>query len=690
MNKKHIKTPFCLVPGDTISVLAPASPFDRDKFNRGLVILKTMGFKIEIPPGLFSSKGYLAGDDHHRAEHLNNAFKSPEIKAIICARGGFGSIRILDKIDYDAISKNPKIFIGFSDISSLLTAIYERSGLVTFHGPTVTSLADADKETISSLFSILTSQKVFSICEPSAISIKPGLAKGPVMGGNLTTLCHLVGTPFEPEFGGHILFLEDLAEAPYRIDRMLTQMKMARCFDGLSGMILGSFSKCGGMSDVIEIFEDCFAGFDFPILAGVKVGHEITNIPLPIGLEATLNSDEKYLCYHAPSGITKSSKAIYRRMPEKNQSNHNKRSCSSGRSIYFDEIDSLMCNAIKNFVFPGAVLLFSKNGSVLFHKAYGVSNIFSGRPVFLNTVFDLASLTKPLATATSIMALVRDSKLALDDPLGQILSEFENTEMNKIRIDHLLSHTSGLPDYYPYFKILEKYPLHERRKRLRHLLVNAPLKSPIGHTAFYSDLGYMILSWIIERTSSSRIDRFVNDEVLRPLCLENLFYQDLHGKKRNAEYAATEICPWRKTLIEGVVHDENAYAVGGIEGHAGLFGTSKDVYRLLEHILTIYNNDLFNGLFPSDLVRIFLQRFNDFDRALGFDTPSDKNSSSGHLFSRKSVGHLGFTGTSFWMDLQKSIIVILLTNRIHPDRNNENLKKFRPVLHDTIMSKISK
>ncbi|MCU0615159.1 MAG: hypothetical protein MUD09_08805, partial [Desulfobacterales bacterium] len=145
--------------------------------------------------------------------------------------------------------------------------------------------------------------------------------------------------------------MEDLAEAPYRIDRMLTQMKMARCFDGLSGMILGSFAECGDMSDVIEIFEDCFAGFDFPILAGVKVGHEITNIPLPIGLEATLNSDEKYLCYHAPSGITKSSKAIYRRMPEKNQSNHNKRSCLSGRSICFDGIDNLMCNAIKKFVF---------------------------------------------------------------------------------------------------------------------------------------------------------------------------------------------------------------------------------------------------------------------------------------------------------------------------------------------------
>jgi muramoyltetrapeptide carboxypeptidase len=301
MKNKHVKNPTYLVPGDTIAVLAPASPFSRDKFIRGLTILKEMGFKIEIPPGLFSSKGYLAGDDNHRAELLNYVFKSPEIKAVICARGGFGSIRILDKIDYDVVRNNPKIFVGFSDISSLLTVIYERCGLVTFHGPTVTSLADADKETISALFSMLTSQKVISIYDSNIISVKPGVAKGRVMGGNLTTLCHLVGTPFEPEFNGHILFLEDRGEAPYRIDRMLTQMKMAHCFDNLAGIILGSFSGCGGISHVIQIFVDCFAPFDFPILAGVKAGHETTNIVLPIGLEATLNSEEKYLYYHMPT-----------------------------------------------------------------------------------------------------------------------------------------------------------------------------------------------------------------------------------------------------------------------------------------------------------------------------------------------------------------------------------------------------
>jgi serine-type D-Ala-D-Ala carboxypeptidase len=369
---------------------------------------------------------------------------------------------------------------------------------------------------------------------------------------------------------------------------------------------------------------------------------------------------------------------------------HKKSFCLTGQPPYFDEVDTLMVEAIKKFIFPGAVLLFSKEGLILFHKAYGVGNIFSRHPVSLHTLFDLASLTKPLATATSMMALVKGGKLALKNQLGQILPELKNSEKNEIRIEHLLSHTSGLPDYYPYYKVLEKYPVHERKHQLRCMLKNVPLKNPIGHTRLYSDLGYMILSWIIETTAKCKIDRFVNDEVFNPLGLRNLFYQNLCEKKKNIQYAATEMCPWRKTLVEGVVHDENAFIMGGIEGHAGLFGTAEDIHRLLAHILTVYTDELFKGIFPAHLVKIFLKRFKNFDRALGFDTPSDKNSSSGHFFSPQSVGHLGFTGTSFWMDLQRSIIVILLTNRIHPDRKNENIRKFRPVLHDAIMSKIKK
>ncbi len=690
MRKNQSKSPFGLLPGDTVTVIAPSSPFRPDKFDRGLTIIRSMGFKVELPAGIFSANGFLAGDDHCRAEMVNNAFKSPESKAIICARGGYGSIRILDKLEYDVIRKNPKIFVGFSDVTSLLTTIYEKCKLVTFHGPTITSLADADVETINALFSMFSSGQVLTLCDSTAVSLRPGLAKGPVIGGNLTTLCHLVGTPFEPGFQNHILFLEDRGEAPYRIDRMLTQMKMAGCFEGLLGLILGSFSDCGALSDIFSIFDDCFSGLNIPILAGFKVGHEKSNMVLPIGLEATLNSDEKYLCYHMPSVILNSGKPGCRIKSGSFQNNSQKKLLTPEKGTCFGEIDNMMIEAAKRFVFPGAVLLFSQEGSIMFHKAYGISNIFSGSPVELDTIFDLASLTKPLATATSFMALVRDRKITLTDTLGQILPEFNQLELKKIQIGQLLSHTSGLPAYHPFFRVLEKYPPHKRETQLRQMLVNIPLQNPIGNTTLYSDLGFMILSWIIQRLADSRIDRFADDEVFKPLGLENLYYQDIFKKKKKAGYAATEICPWRKTLIEGLVHDENTFVLGGVGGHAGLFGTAQDIHRLLNHLLTIYNDELFQGLFPSYVVKSFLKKRKGFARVMGFDTPSEKNSSSGHLFSQDSVGHLGFTGTSFWMDLKRSVIIILLTNRIHPDRNNEKLKKFRPTLHNIIMENILK
>lgn len=685
MKKKHLKTPAALIPGDTIAILAPASPFDRDKFSQGIDVLEKMGFNIFLPPGLFSSKGYLAGDDFHRAELFYNVFKSEKIKAVMCARGGYGSTRILDKIDYESVCKNPKIFIGFSDISAILATLYQRCGMVTFHGPTVASLADAHQKTINTLFSALTSQKVFTLFEPKAMVLKPGVCKGPLIGGNLTTLCHLVGTDFEPSLEGHILFLEDCNEAPYRIDRMLTHMKMAGCFKKLAGMILGDFSGCGKPVEVIEVFDNIFYHCKFPMLAGIKIGHQKTNITLPIGIEATLNADEKYLCYHEPSTILPCFKKPVMIEPNKVSSVRKKRKKLSSDINNGGQIDHIMKSALNNFVFPGGVLLVAKNGSIIFHKAYGIANLLTDCPVTLDTVFDLASLTKPLATTTSIMALITDQKLALEDPLANLIKEFAYSDKENIRIDQLLAHTSGLPDYRPFFKQLEQYPHNTTKSHLRQMLLKVPLINPVGQKVLYSDLGFMILEWIIERITNLGIDQYVNDKIYVPLGLDNLFYQNVQDEKRDVKYAATEICAWRKMLMEGAVHDENAFVTGGIGGHAGLFGTALDVYRLLDHMLKIYSNPYFKGIFPAELVKKVLSRYGEMGRAMGFDIPSKKNSSSGRFFSCNSVGHLGFTGTSFWIDIKRSIVVIFLCNRIHPDRSNEKIKDFRPRLHDAIM-----
>jgi len=303
MKVKKLKTikPPRLKQGDTIGIVAPASHFDLEKFNRGIAVLESMGFNTSVPEKLFTKKGYFAGSDLERAESVNGYFADTSIKAIMCARGGYGSIRILSLLDYKTIQKNPKIFIGFSDISALLSTMYLKCGLVTFHGPTVTTLGNSDNRTKDSLLSMITSVEKPEIAMKSGITIQPGSASGPVLGGNLNTLCHLLGTRFQPDFKDCILFLEDRGEAPYKIDRMLSQMKLAGCFNGLAGLILGNFEDCGDTDDIIRIAGDIFKDDKIPMLAGLAVGHGKRNITIPTGLNATLNADLKVLAFHEPA-----------------------------------------------------------------------------------------------------------------------------------------------------------------------------------------------------------------------------------------------------------------------------------------------------------------------------------------------------------------------------------------------------
>jgi len=290
-----------LMPGDTIGIVAPAGSFDRKEFDRGVVVLKAMGFSIVVPDDIHIKNGYLAGPDIHRANLINTFFADRKIKAIICARGGFGSMRILSLLNFKSIKKNPKIFIGFSDISAILSVLYTRFGFVVFHGPMVTSLGDASRKTREALFAAVSSDAGLAIMPKTGKTIRHGLASGPVAGGNLTTLCHLIGTPFEPVFKGHILFLEDKGEACYRIDRMLSHMKLAGCFEGLAGLVLGSFKDCGPVGKIFGIVDNIFKDDNIPMLAGFEVGHGKNNITIPIGLNATLDTDRQLLLFHEPA-----------------------------------------------------------------------------------------------------------------------------------------------------------------------------------------------------------------------------------------------------------------------------------------------------------------------------------------------------------------------------------------------------
>ncbi len=224
-------------------------------------------------------------------------------------------------------------------------------------------------------------------------------------------------------------------------------------------------------------------------------------------------------------------------------------------------------------------------------------------------------------------------------------------------------------------------------------LIKEPMIYPTGKKVLYSDLGFMILCRVVENLTGMRLDHLVDETVYRPLGMTDLFFLstdpsngNLVEHKERFEFAATEQCPWRNRVLEGAVHDDNAYVVGGIDGHAGLFGTAGGVHALLTELLAAYHGYSGNDIFQSDHVQFFLKERYGSERALGFDKPSMPDSSSGKYFSKNTVGHLGFTGTSFWMDLDRKIIVILLTNRVHPTRENEKIKDFRPKIHDAVMN----
>jgi len=349
-------------------------------------------------------------------------------------------------------------------------------------------------------------------------------------------------------------------------------------------------------------------------------------------------------------------------------------------------VDRLMRKALEDGVFPGGVLLVSKEDQIVFFEDYGYADIFSGTRMTRETIFDLASITKTLATTPAVMRLVQQNKLNIETRIGEILSEFTSDEKGNIRIRELLTHTSGLIDWRPYYPDVYSHPPEERKAALRSLLLKEALTDLPGKKMLYSDLGFMILEWIVESLSRKTLDNFVREEIYDPLGLDNLFFTDTSREKAGSgNFAATENCPWRKMVLQGLVHDDNAYSVGGVCGHAGLFGTAEAVRLLVSELLNTYYGHSSKGIFRQDIVSLFFKRQENAGRALGFDCPPGKDGSCGQYFSEETIGHLGFTGTSFWADTMRFATVILLTNRVHPSRENIKIRAFRPMLHDAVM-----
>jgi CubicO group peptidase (beta-lactamase class C family) len=354
----------------------------------------------------------------------------------------------------------------------------------------------------------------------------------------------------------------------------------------------------------------------------------------------------------------------------------------------FSYADRLMREALNRGVFPGAVLAVANDQHLLFLKAYGCTDLLSHRCVTPATVFDLASVTKALATTLAVMILLKRGCLDLGQPLGDLLPLFGHTEKAAITVEQLLRHTSGLAAHRPFFQVLVHAPPDGRRDLLMTLVRDDPLENPIGAATLYSDLGFMVLGWIVEALAGQRLDRFVGETVYRPLALTDVFFVDVNGPIPARDFAATEVCSWRRRLLTGQVHDDNAWAAGGICGHAGLFGTAADVVALARELLATHGGRG-RGILEPHSVKRFTRKSRPDQRPLGFDAPDVMDASCGHHFSPDSFGHLGFTGTSFWVDPLQRAIVVLLTNRVHPSRTNSAIKAFRPLLHDAVMEALA-
>lgn len=300
--------PSRLEAGATLGLISPGSPLNDDRIFSGMIRnLESLGYKIRLGEHSRDTNGYLAGKDEDRARDLMTMFEDPEIDAILCIRGGWGSNRLLTLLDYPTIARNPKPLIGFSDITSLLLAIYHKCNLVTFHGPVGKS--EWNPYTLNAWNSVLhnADRPLFIIPDnEDAYTITPGRAEGVLLGGNLSVLTSMLGSDYLPAFDNAILFLEDVGEKVYRVDRMLTQLKLNGIFDRIRGLVFGKCTRCLPGDDgysLKELLTHTFSEYNFPVFYGAMISHEERNLTLPVGIRALMDADAHHIQILEPAVI---------------------------------------------------------------------------------------------------------------------------------------------------------------------------------------------------------------------------------------------------------------------------------------------------------------------------------------------------------------------------------------------------
>ncbi len=348
-------------------------------------------------------------------------------------------------------------------------------------------------------------------------------------------------------------------------------------------------------------------------------------------------------------------------------------------------IEDVVARGIESGTAPGAVVLVARRGKIVLERAFGrMTYDKDAQRVTLDTLFDIASLTKVVITTTLAMILHERGLLDLESPVSRYVPEFEGERKGEVLVKDLLAHSGGLLWWTDLFRKFEGKTPEEAKRGYLSTIHEMPLDYPPRSKMVYSDLGIFLLGEILERVTGKDLETLANEEVLGPLRMEDSSYRPAASLR--PRIAPTEVDSWRGRLVHGEVHDENAFGLGGVAPHAGLFSTARDLGAFAQMML---NGGAYGGkrlLNPETIAR-FTRRANlvpGSSRALGWDTPSEP-SSAGKLFSASSYGHTGFTGTSLWIDPERELFAILLTNRVHPTRENPKISELRPAFHDAVI-----
>jgi CubicO group peptidase (beta-lactamase class C family) len=340
-------------------------------------------------------------------------------------------------------------------------------------------------------------------------------------------------------------------------------------------------------------------------------------------------------------------------------------------------VQQILHEAIAERAFPGAALVVSQRGMIVLESYAGAHTYDPDSvPVAPETIYDLASLTKVLVTTPLCMKLVEEDKLRLGDPLTSVIPEFTGDEGRPERVTfrHLLAHSSGLPAHRKYYE-----HAHHAEQVLQQVFTT-PLEADPGTRAEYSDVGFILLGVAIERLMGTKLDQLAQREIFAPLGISCSYGPLTHVHHVPPTLEAVD---FRNRRICGQVNDENAWVMGGVAGHAGLFGTARDVDAFAQMMLRAGA-----PLFTPGTVKLFTTRDTPpagTSRALGWDTPSQP-SQSGKYLSPRSYGHLGYTGTSLWIDPERELAITLLTNRTYPDNTSQKIKQYRPRIHDAVIA----